>query len=51
MEFEFLILEYARLWAYISQRSNLKYVKTVLEHFDERKHEDFRNSCLGFLAE
>ncbi|CAA2987285.1 Hypothetical predicted protein [Olea europaea subsp. europaea] len=47
MEFEFLIPESARLQAHILQRSNLKYVKTVMDHFDERHREDFRNSFLG----
>ncbi|CAA2953456.1 LOB domain-containing protein 21 [Olea europaea subsp. europaea] len=51
MEFEFLIPEDARLRAHISQRSNLKYVKTVMDHFDERQREDFRNSPLGYLAD
>ncbi|CAA2958715.1 Hypothetical predicted protein [Olea europaea subsp. europaea] len=51
MEFEFLIPEDARLQAHISQRSNLKYVKIVMERFDEHQREDFRNSCLRFLAE
>ncbi|CAA2996729.1 Hypothetical predicted protein [Olea europaea subsp. europaea] len=51
MEFEFRISEDARLRAHISQRSNLKYTKTVMDHFDERQREDFRNSSLGYLAE
>ncbi|CAA3005806.1 Hypothetical predicted protein [Olea europaea subsp. europaea] len=51
MEFEFLIPENARLRAHIFQRSNLKYVKTVMDHFDERQREDFRNSPLGYLAD
>ncbi|CAA3013029.1 Hypothetical predicted protein [Olea europaea subsp. europaea] len=51
MDFEFLIPEDARLRAHISQRSNLKYVKTVMDHFDERQREDFRNSPLGYLAD
>ncbi|CAA2967199.1 Hypothetical predicted protein [Olea europaea subsp. europaea] len=51
MDFEFLIPEDAQLRAHISQRSNLKYVKIVMDHFDERQHEDFRNSPLGYLAD
>ncbi|CAA3002373.1 Hypothetical predicted protein [Olea europaea subsp. europaea] len=51
MEFEFLIPEDAQLRAHIFQRSNLKYVKTVMDHIDERQHEDFRNSPLGYLAD
>ncbi|CAA2995452.1 Hypothetical predicted protein [Olea europaea subsp. europaea] len=51
MEFEFLILEDVRLRVHISQRSNLKYMKIVVDHFDERQHEDFSNSSLGYLAE
>ncbi|CAA2986374.1 Hypothetical predicted protein [Olea europaea subsp. europaea] len=35
----------------ISQRSNLKYVKTVMDHFDSRLRVDFRNSCLGLLVD
>ncbi|CAA3024180.1 Hypothetical predicted protein [Olea europaea subsp. europaea] len=50
MDFEFLIPEDARLRTHISQRSNLKYVKTVMDHFDERQCEDFCNSPLGYLA-
>ncbi|CAA3027621.1 Hypothetical predicted protein [Olea europaea subsp. europaea] len=50
MEFEFRISKDARLWAHISQRSNLKYVKTVMDHFDEQQREDFCNSSLGYLA-
>ncbi|CAA2986766.1 Hypothetical predicted protein, partial [Olea europaea subsp. europaea] len=50
-DFEYLVPKNARLRAHISQRSNLRYVKTVLEHFDERQHTDFRNSCLRFLSE
>ncbi|CAA3010665.1 Hypothetical predicted protein [Olea europaea subsp. europaea] len=49
MDFEFLVPENARLRAHISQRSNLRYVKIVLEHFDDRQHADFCNSCIGFL--
>ncbi|CAA2994727.1 Hypothetical predicted protein [Olea europaea subsp. europaea] len=37
--------------AHILQRSNLRYMKTILEHFDARQHTDFRNSCLGFLSD
>ncbi|CAA3005419.1 Hypothetical predicted protein [Olea europaea subsp. europaea] len=51
MDFEFLILEDAWLRAHISQRSNLKYVKIVMDPFDERQREDFRNSPLGYLAD
>ncbi|CAA2959632.1 Hypothetical predicted protein [Olea europaea subsp. europaea] len=51
MEFEFHIPEDARLRAHILQRSNLKLVKTVMDHFNERRWEDFRNSSLGYLAE
>ncbi|CAA2969317.1 Hypothetical predicted protein [Olea europaea subsp. europaea] len=51
MEFEFRISESARLRAHISQHSNLKYVKIVTDHFDERYWEDFRNSSLGYLAD
>ncbi|CAA3032664.1 Hypothetical predicted protein [Olea europaea subsp. europaea] len=51
MEFEFRISKSARLRGHISQRSNLKYVKTVMDHFDERHWEDFRNSSLGYLAD
>ncbi|CAA3031462.1 Hypothetical predicted protein [Olea europaea subsp. europaea] len=50
MEFKFRISKDARLWVHISQRSNLKYVKTVMDHFDERQWEDFHNSSLGYLA-
>ncbi|CAA2993347.1 Hypothetical predicted protein [Olea europaea subsp. europaea] len=39
------------MWVHISQRSNLKYVKTVMDHFDERQCEDFRNFSLDYLAE
>ncbi|CAA2982014.1 Hypothetical predicted protein [Olea europaea subsp. europaea] len=51
MDFEYLVSKNARLRAHISQRSNLRYVKIVLEHFDDRQHTNFRNSCLGFLFE
>ncbi|CAA2967557.1 Hypothetical predicted protein [Olea europaea subsp. europaea] len=51
MDFEYLVPKNARLRAHISQRSNLRYVKTVLEHFNERQRTDFCNSCLGFLSE
>ncbi|CAA2964987.1 EID1-like F-box protein 3 [Olea europaea subsp. europaea] len=37
MDFEYLVPKNARLRAHISQRSNLRYVKTVLEHFDDRQ--------------
>ncbi|CAA3008211.1 Hypothetical predicted protein [Olea europaea subsp. europaea] len=46
MDFEFLIPEDARLRADISQSSNLKYVKTVMDHFDEWQCEDFSKSSL-----
>ncbi|CAA3013034.1 Hypothetical predicted protein [Olea europaea subsp. europaea] len=51
MDFEPLVPENARLWGHILRRSNLRYVKIVVEHFDERQGETFRNSCLGFLSE
>ncbi|CAA3027573.1 Hypothetical predicted protein [Olea europaea subsp. europaea] len=51
MEFEFRIPKSARLRAHISQRSNLKYVKNVMDQFDERHQEDFRNSSLEYLAD
>ncbi|CAA3011329.1 Hypothetical predicted protein [Olea europaea subsp. europaea] len=51
MEFEFCISKDARLRAHISQQSNFKYVKTVMDHFDERQRDDFRNSSLGYPAE
>ncbi|CAA2993044.1 Hypothetical predicted protein [Olea europaea subsp. europaea] len=51
MEFEFRIPKSARLRTHISQRSNLKYVKTVMDHFDERHREDFRNSSLGYMVD
>ncbi|CAA3027690.1 Hypothetical predicted protein [Olea europaea subsp. europaea] len=51
MNFGPLVPENARLLGHISQRSNLRYVKIVVEHFDERQREDFRSSCLGFLSE
>ncbi|CAA3009252.1 Hypothetical predicted protein [Olea europaea subsp. europaea] len=51
MEFYFCISEDARLRAHISQWSNLKYVKIVIDHFDDRQREDFRNSPYGYLAE
>ncbi|CAA2997842.1 Hypothetical predicted protein [Olea europaea subsp. europaea] len=51
MEFEFRIPEDARLRAHISQRNNLKYVKIVMNHFDEQQRQDFRNSPLGYLVE
>ncbi|CAA2956947.1 Hypothetical predicted protein [Olea europaea subsp. europaea] len=46
MEFKFRIPEDARLRAH-----NLKYVKIVMDHFDERQREDFRNSSLSYLAQ
>ncbi|CAA3013648.1 Hypothetical predicted protein [Olea europaea subsp. europaea] len=51
MDFEPLVPENARLRGHVSQRSNLRYIKTVLEHVDERQREEFRNACLGFLSE
>ncbi|CAA2982850.1 Hypothetical predicted protein [Olea europaea subsp. europaea] len=51
MELELHIPEDAQLRAHIFQRSNLKYVKIVMDHFDKRQHQDFRNSLLRYLAE
>ncbi|XP_022880715.1 uncharacterized protein LOC111397983 [Olea europaea var. sylvestris] len=51
MEFDYCIPEEARLRAHISQRSNLKYVKTVMDIFDDRQRDEFRNSPLWYLAE
>ncbi|CAA3012833.1 Hypothetical predicted protein [Olea europaea subsp. europaea] len=51
MDFEYLVPKNERLRAHISQRSNLRYVKTVFEHFDDRQRMDFCNSCLWFLSE
>ncbi|CAA2995579.1 Hypothetical predicted protein [Olea europaea subsp. europaea] len=51
MEFDYCIQEEARLRAHISQRSNLKYVKTVMDVFDDRQRDEFRNSPFGYLAE
>ncbi|CAA3027292.1 Hypothetical predicted protein [Olea europaea subsp. europaea] len=51
MEFDYCIPEEARLRAHISQRSNLKYVKTVMDVFDDRQRDKFRNSPFGYLAE
>lgn len=51
MEFDYCIPKEARLRAHISQRSNLKYVKTVMDVFDDRQHDEFRNSPFGYLAE
>ncbi|CAA2933634.1 Hypothetical predicted protein [Olea europaea subsp. europaea] len=51
MEFDYCIPEEARLRAHISQRSNLKYVKTVMDVFDDRQRDEFRNSPFGYLAE
>ncbi|CAA3033587.1 Hypothetical predicted protein [Olea europaea subsp. europaea] len=50
MDFQFLVPENVRLPARISQWSNLKYIKTVMDNFDDRLRADFRDSCLGFLA-
>ncbi|CAA3015833.1 Hypothetical predicted protein [Olea europaea subsp. europaea] len=30
---------------------NLKYIKKVMDHFDDRLRDDFQNCCLGFLAD
>ncbi|XP_022883511.1 uncharacterized protein LOC111400329 [Olea europaea var. sylvestris] len=43
--------ENVRLLARISQRSNLKYIKTVMDNFNDRLRADFCDSCLGFLAD
>ncbi|CAA2956472.1 Hypothetical predicted protein [Olea europaea subsp. europaea] len=51
MEFQFWVLENVRLPVRISQRSNLKYIKTVIDNLDDRLRADFRNSCLGFFAD
>ncbi|CAA2968453.1 Hypothetical predicted protein [Olea europaea subsp. europaea] len=51
MEFQFWVPKNAQLHARISQRSNLKYIKMVIEHFDDRLRADFRNSCLEFLVD
>ncbi|CAA3031996.1 Hypothetical predicted protein [Olea europaea subsp. europaea] len=51
MEFDFCIPKDARLLAHISQRSNLKYVKIVMDHFNDRQREDFCNSPFRYLAE
>ncbi|CAA2967025.1 Hypothetical predicted protein [Olea europaea subsp. europaea] len=51
MEFDYCIPKEARLRAHISQRSNLKYVKTVMDVFDDRQRDEFRNSPFGYLAE
>ncbi|CAA2961526.1 Hypothetical predicted protein [Olea europaea subsp. europaea] len=51
MEFQFWVPENVRLPARISQRSNLKYIKTVMDNLDDRLRADFCNSCLGFLAD
>ncbi|CAA2979702.1 Hypothetical predicted protein [Olea europaea subsp. europaea] len=48
LDFEPLVSENARLWGHISHGSNMHYLKTVVEHFDERQREDFGNSCLRF---
>ncbi|CAA2999852.1 Hypothetical predicted protein [Olea europaea subsp. europaea] len=42
MEFEFCISKDAWLRAYIFQQNNLKYVKIVIDHFDERQGQDIR---------
>ncbi|CAA2959435.1 Hypothetical predicted protein [Olea europaea subsp. europaea] len=41
MEFQFLVPENEWLSARISQRSNLKYIKTVMDNFDDRLRADF----------
>ncbi|CAA2989121.1 Hypothetical predicted protein [Olea europaea subsp. europaea] len=51
MEFQFPVPENVRLSARISQRSNVKYIKIVKDNFDDRLRADFRDSCLGFLAD
>ncbi|CAA2959800.1 Hypothetical predicted protein [Olea europaea subsp. europaea] len=51
MEFDYCIPKEVRLRAHISQRSNLKYVKTVMDLFDDRQRGEFRNSPFGYLAE
>ncbi|CAA2985626.1 Hypothetical predicted protein [Olea europaea subsp. europaea] len=51
MEFQFGVFENVRLPVRISQRSNLKYIKTVMDNLDDRLRADFRNSCLGILAD
>ncbi|CAA3004662.1 Hypothetical predicted protein, partial [Olea europaea subsp. europaea] len=51
MDFQFLLPENVRLPVRISQRSNLKYIKTVMDNFDDRLRADFRDSCLGFLVD
>ncbi|CAA2944832.1 transcription factor MYB44-like [Olea europaea subsp. europaea] len=51
MEFDYCIPEETRLRAHISQRSNLKYVKTVMDVFDDRQRDEFRNSPFRYLAE
>ncbi|CAA2998341.1 Hypothetical predicted protein, partial [Olea europaea subsp. europaea] len=51
IEFDYCIPEEARLWAHISQRSNLKYVKTVIDLFNDRQRDEFRNSPFEYLAE
>ncbi|CAA2966692.1 Hypothetical predicted protein [Olea europaea subsp. europaea] len=51
MEFQFLVPENVRLPVRISQRSNLKYIKTVMDNFDDRLRADFRDFCLGFFAD
>ncbi|CAA3003936.1 Hypothetical predicted protein [Olea europaea subsp. europaea] len=50
MEFDYCIPKEARLRANISQRSNFKYVKTVMDVFDDRQRDEFRNSPFGYLA-
>ncbi|CAA3016349.1 Hypothetical predicted protein [Olea europaea subsp. europaea] len=45
MDFEYLVPKNVRLRAHISQRSNLRYVKTVLEHFDNRQHLGIRGNA------
>ncbi|CAA2956261.1 Hypothetical predicted protein [Olea europaea subsp. europaea] len=51
MEFDYCIPEEARLQAHILQRSNLKYVKIVMDLFDDRQRDEFQNSPFGYLAE
>ncbi|CAA3002568.1 Hypothetical predicted protein [Olea europaea subsp. europaea] len=50
MKFQFWVPENVWLLARISQQSNLKYIKMVMDNLDDRLRADFRNSCIGFLA-
>ncbi|CAA2973308.1 Hypothetical predicted protein [Olea europaea subsp. europaea] len=51
MKFQFWVLENVRLPVRILQWSNLKYIKTVMDHLDDRLQAEFRNSYLGFLVD